>query len=161
MLCKICLDWPGTPSVNAAGIGHSYQYGFGIIDAAAAVAAARTWQNYYTETVLTAMASPGLRIGSNGAAVTSKISAAADADFEIETVVVVLTIDHPRRGDLRIVLERGGVESLLAPESDEEGDGYDDWKYTTLRHWGESANGGGGWTRRRRSTSARRATGRR
>ena len=31
-------------------------------------------------------------------------------------------------------------------ESDEEGDGYDDWKYTTLRHWGESANGGGGWT---------------
>merc|ERR1712147_398738 len=81
-------------SVNAAGIGHSYQYGFGIIDAAA---------------------------------VTSKISAAADADFEIETVVVVLTIDHPRRGDLRIVLERGGVESLLAPDSREDGDGYADW----------------------------------
>jgi len=132
-------------SVNAAGIGHSYQYGFGIIDAAAAVAAARTWQNYYTETVLTAMASPGLRIADDGAAVTSKISAAADADFEIETVVVVLTIDHPRRGDLRIVLERGGVESLLAPDSREDGDGYADWKYMTVRHWGESANGGGAW----------------
>ncbi|EGB12745.1 hypothetical protein AURANDRAFT_18780, partial [Aureococcus anophagefferens] len=133
-------------SVNAAGIGHSYQYGFGIIDAGAAVAAARTWQNYYTETVLTAMASPGAAIADDGAAVSSTISAAADADFEVETVVVVLTIDHPHRGDLRIILERDGVESLLAPESDEDGDGYADWKYTTVRHWGESANGGGGWT---------------
>ena len=133
-------------SVNAAGIGHSYQYGFGIIDAAAAVAAARTWTNYGQEAVLTAMASPGLGIADDGAAVSSTISAAADADFEVEAVVVVLTVEHPNRGDLRIILERGGVESLLAPESDEEGDGYDDWKYTTLRHWGESANGGGGWT---------------
>ncbi|KAH8087634.1 serine-type endopeptidase [Aureococcus anophagefferens] len=133
-------------SVNAAGIGHSYQYGFGVVDAAAAVAAARTWTNYGQEAVLTAMASPGLGIADDGAAVSSTISAAADADFEVEAVVVMLTVDHPNRGDLRIILERGGVESLLAPESDEEGDGYDDWKYTTLRHWGESANGGGGWT---------------
>ena len=133
-------------SVNAAGIGHSYQYGFGVVDAAAAVAAARTWTNYGQEAVLTAMASPGLGIADDGAAVSSTISAAADADFEVEAVVVVLTVEHPNRGDLRIILERGGVESLLAPESDEEGDGYDDWKYTTLRHWGESANGGGGWT---------------
>ena len=132
-------------SVNAAGIGHSYQYGFGIIDAAAAVAAARTWQNYGKEAVLTAMASPGAAIADDGAAVTSTISAAADADFEVETVVVLLTIDHPHRGDLRIVLERGGVESLLAPDSREDGDGYADWKYMTVRHWGESANGGGAW----------------
>ena len=133
-------------SVNAAGIGHSYQYGFGIIDAAAAVAAARTWQNYYTETVFTAMASPGAAIADDGAFVSSTISGSAAEEFNIETVVVLLTINHPHRGDLRIILERDGVESLLAPESDEDGDGYADWKYTTVRHWGEAANGGGDWT---------------
>ncbi|KAH8056408.1 serine-type endopeptidase [Aureococcus anophagefferens] len=131
---------PSTPRASA-----SYQYASGVAPTPPQPAA-RTWTNYGQEAVLTAMASPGLGIADDGAAVSSTISAAADADFEVEAVVVMLTVDHPSRGDLRIILERGGVESLLAPESDEEGDGYDDWKYTTLRHWGESANGGGGWT---------------
>ncbi|KAH8073286.1 serine-type endopeptidase [Aureococcus anophagefferens] len=55
-------------SVNAAGIGHSYQYG-GVVDAAAAPRRARTWTNYGQEAVLTAMASPGLGIADDGAAV--------------------------------------------------------------------------------------------
>ena len=34
----------------------------------------------------------------------------------IEAVAVYVTIEHPRRGDLRIELERNGVTSLLTDD---------------------------------------------
>ena len=60
----------------------------------------------------------------------------------IESVSVYVTIEHPRRGDLRIELERDGVSSLLTDDKLERGTRYTHHKYTTLRHWGERADQG-------------------
>ena len=43
---------------------------------------------------------------------------------------------------MRIVLERNGVASTLAWERPEGGKRFTEWKFTTLRHWGEQADAG-------------------
>ena len=64
------------------------------------------------------------------------------SDFIIESVSVYVTIEHPRRGDLRIELERNGVTSLLTDDKLALGKRYTHHKFTTLRHWGEAADDG-------------------
>ena len=74
--------------------------------------------------------------------VESEAAAFGSSEFVIESVSVYVTIEHPRRGDLRIELERNGVTSLLTDDKLEFGTRYTHHKYTTLRHWGERADEG-------------------
>ena len=74
--------------------------------------------------------------------VESEAAAFGSSEFVIEGVAVYVTIKHPRRGDLRIELERNGVTSLLTDDKLEFGTRYTHHKYTTLRHWGERADEG-------------------
>jgi subtilisin-like proprotein convertase family protein len=57
-------------------------------------------------------------------------------------VNVFVTIDHPHRGELWIELERGGVTSILTDDTYNFGARYEDWKFLTLRHWGEPLDAG-------------------
>ena len=143
-------DDAGDParSLNAAAVGHSYQYGFGVVDAGAAVAAARTWATYGPEKVLASKTYANRALpdfggaGETWVASTEATGFAGHGDFVVEHVAVLLTVAHERRGDVRVILERSGVESVLARDSPELGDGYDEHKYTTPRHWGERADAG-------------------
>ena len=132
-------------TTNQAGVKHSYKYGFGSVDAAAATTAATTWTTWGAElTLMTQTTSGEALLDFDGAEhwVESEAAAFGSSEFVIEGVAVYVTIKHPRRGDLRIELERNGVTSLLTDDKLEFGTRYTHHKYTTLRHWGERADEG-------------------
>jgi len=137
-------------TTNAAGISHSYLYGFGIIDAAAAVAAAQSWKIYSPEAQLLAESgSIDVAIPEYpGNAVTSSINLATNGTIVVESVVLYLDLSHSSRGDLEIVLiSPSGTESIMHPgQRPENKQGDERWKLTTVRNWNELASGD--WTLR-------------
>ncbi|CAH0375226.1 unnamed protein product, partial [Pelagomonas calceolata] len=138
-------DETGQWTTNQAGVKHSYKYGFGLVDALAATTAAKTWTTLGAEiTLVTATTSGAALLDFDGTEhwVESEAAEFGSSDFIIEGVSVYVTIEHPRRGDLRIELERNGVTSLLTDDKLEQGTSYTHWKFFTLRHWGETADSG-------------------
>lgn len=138
---------PEDPSwtTNSAGIHHSNLYGFGVIDAAAAVTAAQSWINYSPEQTITAESGTiNLAIPDYPSdPVSSTITVEAPDTFETESVVVYLSLSHSSRGDLDVILvSPSGTESLLHPGQRPENTQVDElWKLMTVRNWNEPANG--------------------
>ncbi len=140
-------DW----TVNGAGLHINHKYGFGRIDAQAAVNAALTWTPVVPENpVPIEMASkPNLLIPDNSAAGVSDTLFITDS-ITIESVDIFFTAaDHLRWGDLEITLiSPQGTESILA-EDHLTGSNvitYDDWRFGSVRHFGEASEGT--WTLR-------------
>ncbi|CAB9498724.1 Furin-like protease 1, isoform 1 [Seminavis robusta] len=141
-------------TTNAAGFHHSYKHGFGLIDAKKAVDAAETWNLWAPESYLTAESEPELNITipptdeAQSVETSLSVKAPPDSEFEVESVVAWLALDHPSRGDLNIVLTSPqGTESILheslRPETTHLVDGTY-WTLMTVRAWGESPDGD--WT---------------
>ncbi|MGE0312663.1 MAG: S8 family serine peptidase [Lautropia sp.] len=154
------------------GLNHNHKYGFGLVDAAAAVALARTWTSVggstaetvcgpYANTVEQQLSDP---VGASFSPVSNVILPAGCAITKIEFVEVGFTakaavgdVPHPSIGDLRIrLVSPAGLVSELA-------DGhvcydtaltpvgcgdYDDYVFGSVRHMDEPVAGapGAGWT---------------
>lgn len=136
-------DW----NTNSAGYNINHKYGFGRIDASAAVEAAKNWILLDPLLETKASSSPDSEIPDNDTTgVSSSIS--INDNLSIETVEVVFSAkDHTYWGDLEISLQSpSGVESVLAElhDSGQNTDHYEQWKFTSLRHFGESSQGD--WT---------------
>jgi proprotein convertase subtilisin/kexin type 2 len=141
--------------VNGAGYNINEDYGFGLVDAAAAVALAKNWTNVgtfqqqYQPTggVQTANAT----IPSNGAsAATSSIIVASSSVSSIEFISVDVNITHGNWGDLDIILKKNGnnFQSNLAKNHtclNESGItsvcAQSSWTFGVARHLGESPVG--------------------
>ena len=132
-------------TTNAAGFHHSYKYGFGVINAGEAVAAAQSWINYSTEVIL---------IGDSGydnqvipeylsGDVVSTITMNANATFVAESTTIYVNLTDSSRGDLELVLiSPSGTESIVHPgRRPENQQGDDRWKLMTVRNWGEPVIG--------------------
>jgi len=135
-------DWVS----NGAGYLINHKYGFGRIDAQAAVTAALTWTLLGAEANAQGTSSPNLLIPDNDlTGVNDSIS--IPIDISVEFVEVYFTAaDHTYWGDLEITLTSpDGTESVLA-ESHNSGDAYvyDNWRFGSVRHFGESSQGD--WT---------------
>jgi len=136
---------------NAAGFHHSYRYGFGVVDAEAAVKRAQEWELWGPELQIMAdsgMVNVSIPEFEEGEAETT-MSIDTTETFVAESVSVYLDLQHSTRGHLDIVLvSPSGTESLLhpgpRPENESVGDGK--FKLVTLRNWGESPKGE--WTLR-------------
>jgi hypothetical protein len=133
-------------TTNAAGFSHSYKYGFGLVDAYAAVLIGKTWKNYGVEQKLMGESGTVDILIADDPAVTAistiVIEVSADSVFSTESVVAKLNLLHSTRGDLRVVLTSPeGSESLLHPSKRPENTLSDEWKLMTVRLWGESPSG--------------------
>jgi len=132
---------------NGAGRFVNHKYGFGAVDAAAAVALARTWQSVGPER---SASSPVITVGAtvpdnNAAGITSSFT--VSADLSVEWVEIVFNATHTYRGDLEVELTSpSGTKSLLATRRSDNGANYSSWMFTSARHWGESSQGA--WTLR-------------
>ena len=133
-------------SRNGAGRWINDKYGFGVVDAAAAVALARTWTNVAPEVSAT---SGTIEVGggipdATTAGVTS--SFVVGADVAVERVEVALSATHTSRGQLQVVLTSpAGTRSVLAARRPSDtGDHFSGWTFSTVRSLGESA--AGTWT---------------
>ena len=132
-------DW----KINGAGHDVSHKYGFGVIDASAAVDLAENWVNVDEEInfqsglidiqdrAIPDKPNPGI---SETIQVTDSI--------KVEHVEVLVDIDHTFRGDLNIVLTSpSGSQSILSEKHDDEGNNWNNWMFTSVQHWDEESYG--------------------
>ncbi|HPF79115.1 MAG TPA: S8 family serine peptidase, partial [Alphaproteobacteria bacterium] len=140
----------GAANVNGGGMHFSHDYGFGLVDAQAAVRLAETWtlqQTFSNMAVIDpVMASPALAIPDLGA-VTTTIE--VTQDIEIEQVLIDLDISHTKAGDLTVTLiSPSGTESVLVYNINNGAfttafgvyNGIN-FEFSSVAHWGESSLG--------------------
>jgi len=136
---------------NGAGRKHSVHYGFGRVNAAAAVAAAApgAWVNAPAETTpLSVSESASVTVPDNTAAgITRSRTVTAPAGFRAEHVELTVSATHSYRGDLHFVLTSpSGTVSDFARRELDHGDHLNNWLFTSVAHLGE--NPAGAWTLR-------------
>ncbi|XP_078388718.1 proprotein convertase subtilisin/kexin type 7 isoform X2 [Cetorhinus maximus] len=136
--------------VNGAGFSHSHQHGFGLLNAWRMVNAAKVWESV---PFLSSYTSPfeeeakfipfhpnKLEISWNVTADDLHLSGMKT----LEHVAVTVTIAHPARGSLELKLYcPSGMSSLIGAKRimDTDSSGFTDWMYSTVRCWGERAEG--------------------
>ncbi|MBI4560230.1 MAG: S8 family serine peptidase [Candidatus Hydrogenedentes bacterium] len=137
---------PSDPDWQTNGAGHlfNHSYGFGRVDALAAVTTAGTWTNVpVNATPLEASESVSTAIPDNDlVGVSRTLTLSGASNFSIEHIEVTVDITHPFRGDLQITLTApsGTVSTLGTPRPDS-GDNLSNWMFTSVAHWGEDPNG--------------------
>ncbi len=139
-------DW----KTNGAGLHVNHNYGFGVVDAEAAVLLAKNWINLSPEKKFsTSLERVDKKIGDNdGSSVRSTLSVASSGITNIEFIEIRFSADdHPYLGDLEIILvnQSTGTTSRLAEKhvckSNICGPSYKNWRFGSTRHLGESADG--------------------
>jgi kexin len=137
-------DW----TTNAAGYRVNHTYGFGRLNAAAAVAAARTWQPLGPETVLESSVSPDAAIpdAAPGGVSSSIALGAGQPRLRLEYVEVLIDAPHDYWRDLDVrLVAPSGTESVLAvsatPSRQAGGQTLEGWRFGSARHFGESSRG--------------------
>ncbi len=134
---------------NGAGFNFSHRYGAGFVDAAAAVALARTWTNLGTETSATQSSTTSSTIPDNTAAGTTRAFVfSSSTNLRVETLEVAVSVTHANRGQLRFELTSpAGTRTVLGEErAKDTGANFTGWTFSSPRHWGEAATGT--WTLR-------------
>ena len=144
-----------TPAYN-----FNHKYGFGVVDAEAAVNRALTWTNVGAERTFTTLtATPGLAIPNNNTGVTNTINVTGSGITNIEFIEITFSaMNHTYSGDLEITLTSSAsvappaspsarAVSRLAEQHfcvDNMCTAYDAWVFGSARHLGEAADGN--WT---------------
>jgi len=143
---------------NGASLHVNHKYGFGLVDAKAAVDAAldplMRLPPAIEPVVITTKESfsisapnkedrkqPSSSFSKNkqGIAVSFQVM---PPEFIVEHVELSLHLDHPHRGDLAIVLvSPAGTQSVLAKPHKDRHANYEGWTFTSMRHWNESSAG--------------------
>jgi kexin len=131
-------DW----TTNGAGYHVNHKYGFGRIDAEAAVAAAETWVTAPPEEIGSGSATPNLPIPDNNTTGVSSNITIPDS-LRVEYVDVFFTAaDHTYWADLEVTLTSpSGTRSVLSSVGISYPSSYDNWRFGSARHFGESSQG--------------------
>ncbi|MCI0526482.1 MAG: S8 family serine peptidase [Nitrospira sp.] len=147
-------------TTNGAGKNINHKYGFGVINAEAAVNTAMSWTNLVPEQPphTTPLATPALSIPDNNpTGVSDTITVTGSGITSIEFIEVTFSADdHTYFGDLEITLTNnttGTVSRLAETHACTNADtgasiicqpSYNGWVFGTVRHLDESADGS--WT---------------
>ena len=135
----------GDNSWNVNGAGHdvSHKYGFGVIDASAAVDLAANWANVGPEINFQSglLDVDDRQIPDNSAPGISETTQVSES-IKIEHVEVIVDIDHNYRGDLEIILTSpSGTQSILSEKHEDSGNDWNNWMFTSVHHWDEDSFG--------------------
>lgn len=125
-------------------IKHHTYFGGGLINAKAATDLAKIWPPLGTETVITHdYAGPPVTIPDAGTAIAIPFELGADDNLRVEHVELTISIVHGYRGDVEIKLTSpsGSVSTLASSTSKDHGADYNNWTFSSVRHWGEASKG--------------------
>lgn len=135
-------DW----TQNGAGLWVNHNYGFGGIDATAAVSAAYNHSSLGPEVARTTgrqIVNAAIPDNGGGSVVRTINVPRASAVGSLEYVEVVFDARHTYIGDLEVVLTSpSGTQSVLAQARLQDNQtAYNNWVFSSARHWGESSEG--------------------
>ncbi len=134
-------DWV----LNGADRWVNHTYGYGAIDAAAAVNSALTWAPVAPEVTATSGLITLDAAIPDGDPIGLSSTVTISDDISLEWVEVVFDAEHDYRGDLNLTLSSpDGTQSILAETHSDSNANIDNWTFTSARHWGESSVGN--WT---------------
>jgi len=141
-------DWVA----NGIGLPVNHNYGFGVVDADAAVTTARTWTNLGAEvSYTTPLFTVNTPIPDNdGTVLISTATIAGSNITEIESIEITFSsTDHTYSGDLEIILTNtttGTISTLSEVHAcvDDICTDHANWIFSSVRHLGEAADGD--WT---------------
>lgn len=130
--------------LNGANRYYSHYYGFGRVDATAAVSTAYSWTNMppavsqTSGTINVNVAIPD----NNPTGVSSTFNVSNSTISRLEHVEVIFNSTHPYRGDLSVTLTspRGTVSQLIGSRNDS-GDNFVNWTFMSVHFWDEDPNG--------------------
>ncbi|HYE49780.1 MAG TPA: S8 family serine peptidase, partial [Azospirillaceae bacterium] len=138
----------GAGTWNGGGMMFSRDYGFGVVDARAAVRLAEGWTDVSTsanERVLTGSAAPGAAIpDNNGNGTSSQVQ--ISGGIEVDRAEVVLDIDHARVGDLRVFLTSPSGTRIALYDRLGKGGAQGSLEFTTTANAFRGEQGQGTWT---------------
>jgi subtilisin-like proprotein convertase family protein len=138
---RICHPSDAQWTTNGAGHDINYNYGFGAIDAEAATTLAASWTLVAPETSATAFEAVNLVIPDDDTTGMTR-SLTIDGEITLEAVEVILNVTTPYVGDLRVTLTSPeGTNSVFSTPRGDAQDDLDNYRFTSLRHWGENASG--------------------
>ncbi|KAM3922643.1 proprotein convertase subtilisin/kexin type 7 [Leptodactylus fuscus] len=135
---------------NGAGFSHSHQHGFGLLNAWRLTNAAKVWESV---PYLASYVSPVLKESKNIPLVPHVLELSWNVTSSdlllsgmrtLEHVSVTVTITHPWRGNVQVQLYcPSGISSLIGAtrKMDADPSGFTDWTFSTVRCWGENAEG--------------------
>ncbi|MBC8438006.1 MAG: proprotein convertase P-domain-containing protein, partial [Euryarchaeota archaeon] len=136
-------DWSW--GINGAGHDVSHKYGFGVIDASAAVQLATNWTNVGVEANATSGVQTTNLVITDGPSSPVTDTLQITTDLQLESVDVIVNIDHNNRGDLEIkLISPSGTESVLTTEHSDSGYDYYYWQFSSVHFWDEPSVGN--WT---------------
>lgn len=126
-------------ATNSAGFTHDERYGFGVIDAGAAVALAREWPLVpQAITPKTYISNATNQIGFN----TVELTLNVPDSFTLEHVQLVFNTDHNAWGDLDLeLISPTGITSRFIRPHNGFNYRYNTWTFLSVRHWGENPQG--------------------
>lgn len=126
---------------NGAGIPFSHSFGAGLVNVAAAVDRAGSWRNL-GPLVSAEVVSRGTAPLADGEPMIMEFDFSVFPDVRIEHVELVVNVAHENRGDLGFgILAPSGMRSLADPRPPDEGADFENYMFTSVRHWGESSKG--------------------
>lgn len=139
------------PGWTTGAFAHNEKFGFGLVDAQAAVNLTTIWSKVAAESAIPAVSRAVSRtIPDDDVTGLSDSITISDSfvNFTVEHIEIEFDAVHPYRGDLEISLTSpAGVTSRLATVRPlDSGDSFSSWRFGSVRHWGESA--AGVWTLR-------------
>ena len=154
-------DWSVTsPASGQPQYNINHKYGFGVVDAAAAVGKASGWSNVGDQVIVEKTVSTATSIPDNssiGIQQSINLDAVADGNLIVEYVELDFSSDHQYSGDLEIILTApSGTKSVLAETHDclyldNFGNlqtrfgscfyDYNPWTFGSGRHLGEGSAG--------------------
>uniref|UniRef100_A0A8C6T8S1 Proprotein convertase subtilisin/kexin type 7 n=1 Tax=Neogobius melanostomus TaxID=47308 RepID=A0A8C6T8S1_9GOBI len=144
--CDSSADW----RVNGAGFHHSHQHGFGLLNAWRLVNAAKVWESVpFLLSYQSPLIQEAVSIETYPDELIRTWNVTSD-DLKdsgmrtLEHVAVTVTITHPCRGNVELVLVcPSGMASVIGARRaiDRDTGGYQDWTFSTVRCWGEKAEG--------------------
>ena len=132
-------------AVNGAGYDVNLNYGFGAVDADAATQVAQTWINFGPEQVSsTGTVAVNQTIPDNDTTGLSR-TVNIPANFTVESVELKMNASHNNVGDLYVKINSpSGIGSVVAKRRGDTTNNYNNFIFTSMRHWGESSQGD--WT---------------
>lgn len=131
-------------AANSGGFSFSHAFGAGLLNVAEALKLAPTWTNLGPLAKLEAPTFDKSAAIDDGDGVLFEI-ALSGASVRVEHVDLIVNVKHKNRGDLRFtIIAPNGMKSIAQPRPNDDNADFTDYRFTSVRHWGESSNGN--WT---------------